>query len=159
MKEIQSGYYADELGNIYSDRKFNIPTVMKYAIDKGGYARVKLVGKTKKVHRLVAEAFIPNPENKCCVNHKNGNKSDNRVENLEWVTHQENTIHAYDTGLKIGYTGRKKSKLGITKEQVTEFQKLRDDGLSFQKIEDITLVPRKTISLCLKKSEEGFYNG
>ena len=52
------------------------------------------------LHRLVAQAFIPNPENKPHVNHKDGNKLNNNIENLEWVTVSENNQHMYDTGLK-----------------------------------------------------------
>jgi hypothetical protein len=68
-----------------------------------GYPKVGLCKDKKRtshrVHRLVATAFIPNPENKKEVNHIDGNKANNHYSNLEWATHSENVKHAYDTGL------------------------------------------------------------
>lgn len=69
--------------------------LLKQAKNEQGYLRVKLGLLDRKVHRLVAQAFIPNTENKEDVNHINGIKSDNRVENLEWATRSENVLHSY----------------------------------------------------------------
>ena len=70
---------------------------------KNGYYYVDLQNKGYKrkfpLHRLVAQHFIPNPDNKPTVNHIDGDKSNNSVSNLEWLTYSENTKHAYDTGL------------------------------------------------------------
>lgn len=73
-----------------------VPTIS----NTGGYASVSFSGQNHLIHRLVAEAFIPNPYNKPQVNHKDGNKRNNSVDNLEWVTARENNLHALATGLR-----------------------------------------------------------
>lgn len=68
-------------------------------VSADGYLTVGINGKQYRVHRLIAQTFIPNPENKPSVNHIDGVKSNNRVDNLEWATNSENMKHAYATGL------------------------------------------------------------
>lgn len=95
-------YSITENGEVYSlyKKKFLTSNLNR----EGGYLRVTLYRESLKkkvlVHVLVANAFIPNPDNKPHINHINGNKLDNRVDNLEWVTHAENIQHAVRLGLK-----------------------------------------------------------
>lgn len=70
-----------------------------------GYLRVKVIDRLYFVHRLVAQAFLPNPEDFPIVNHKDGNPLNNDVSNLEWVTHAENISHAYREGIAISKKG------------------------------------------------------
>ena len=114
-------YLANEKGQIKSKdrprRHFSIKEdncfynrkgiILKPILDISGYYRVTITFKNHKqkvfpVHRLIAQTFIPNPENKPQVNHKDGNKTNNNVENLEWVTAQENIVHAFENGLNKG---------------------------------------------------------
>jgi hypothetical protein len=75
------------------------------------YLRATLDGKSNNIHRFIAEAWIPNPNNKPEINHINGNKHDNRVSNLEWSTSYENNLHARTSGLALGPKRGEKSNL------------------------------------------------
>ena len=112
-KEIKGNreiYEVSNLGNVRTkDRegargKYVKGHVLKQRDNSNGYPRCDMnidgKGKSYLVHRLVAQSFIPNPESKPDVNHKNGDKHDNSVKNLEWTTKSENEKHAWKTGLK-----------------------------------------------------------
>lgn len=97
------------------------------SLTRDGYEKVRLIhqgkDKTMRVHRLVAEAFIPNPENKDTVNHIDGDKRNNVVSNLEWIDRAEQMIHAYNLGLKTSRIGSDNSNSKLTDEQVREIRK------------------------------------
>ena len=101
---------------------------------KNGYHLVCISGKYIPVHRLVALAFCANPEGKPYVNHINGNKQDNRAENLEWCTHQENMTHAVATGLWVPHIGEDHGRASVTEDMVHGMCKMLEQGASTREI-------------------------
>lgn len=112
--EFDSLYEVSPDGHI---RNKTTKRVLREFVGKDGYLRTQLHRKTTLIHRIVATAFIPNPNNLPEVNHKDGNKQNNSVSNLEWVTRSENQTHAYKLGLK-STKGAKNGRHILTKKDV-----------------------------------------
>lgn len=108
--------------------------------DSRGYKIVSIYANGKmysiKVHRLVAQAFIPNPDNKPTVNHRDGNKDNNKVSNLEWATHKENIDHAIETGLR-NLRGTNASSNIYSEEVVHKVCELFEKGMTCKNISKI----------------------
>jgi hypothetical protein len=93
-------YSINELGEIHSGK---LDLILKPRVNPNGYLIVQVDSKQLSVHRLVAAHFIPNPYGYLQVNHKDGNKQNNCVENLEWCSSKQNIQHALETGLRKGF--------------------------------------------------------
>ena len=143
-KHKKTKYIISSLGRVVNNESGEL---MKPHVTKKGYLSVSLWidGKSygKQVHRLVAKAFIPNPHQRKQVNHINGNKQDNRIENLEWVTNKQNSVHATKNGLCH-------SKL--TDDQVKAICKLlMENKLSYKEIAKKVNVSQELIGCIYRK--------
>jgi len=109
--------------------------------------------KTVYVHRMVAETYVPNPEKKEFINHKDGNKFNNNAENLEWVTRAENVQHSYDLGLKVYKPLHYKGKFGSEHNRSI---KITCDGIIYNGLSEasrLTGIPIGTIHYSLKNNK------
>lgn len=129
---FKENYQVSSFGRIRNIKKINSKNkgVLKLSTVKHGYNTVvipMICGKYNmvNVHRIVALTFIPNPENKKTVNHINGIKTDNMVENLEWATYSENNKAAYKTGLNVVKIGQNHQKAILTNKEVLEIREKR----------------------------------
>ena len=144
IKGFEGYYEISNLGNVRST-SYKGTKILKSAGKR--YLQVLLcinqIKTHKLVHRLVAEAFIPNPNNYPVVNHKDGNKKNNTVDNLEWCTTDYNNQHAKKTNLLQRYEDRPAAKL--TKEKVLNIPKYIEMGATTDDLAKLFNVSRRCI--------------
>ena len=157
--ELKFNYYVQDDGKIFSERTNKILSVQ---LDKDGYEKVQMMSTDEKrhrysVHRLVLENFNPIENmNEFQVNHIDGNKRNNNLSNLEWVTCSENQIHAHKIGLK-NQSGEHNNASKLTEEQVKEIiNMLLEHKYTYGQIDEKFGVSDETIG-SIKRKENWKY--
>lgn len=144
IKGYEGLYKISSFGNIISKKRKGTNGIITQQNSKIGYLIVDLYKNSKRttkyVHRLIAEHFIDNPKKLPCINHKDGNKKNNNIKNLEWCDYGYNNQHAYSIGLKTNCKTIKQIDLKTKKEINTFF--------SMNEASRKTGVVQSSISLC-----------
>jgi hypothetical protein len=127
--KIKENYVVYNDGTIFSLQS----KMFMNSINTNGYLSVKMAGKLESIHRLVGGLFIPNPDNKPEINHIDGDKTNNKVENLEWVSPSENIQHKIHQ-LGKEHRGSKNGMAKLTLEDVDKIKVLYQSGYSQNKL-------------------------
>jgi SPBc2 prophage-derived putative HNH homing endonuclease yosQ len=163
-------YKVSNTGKVFSFAKIKLgielkPVIIKnkraMSLGKDLYPYVSISDNNKKIrnyniHRLVAETFIPNPENKPMVNHIDGDKTNNRVNNLEWVTPKENIQHAVKEGLMNPPIGERCASSKYKESQVLEAIKLLSEGKPNCEVAKLTGINDRAVSDIRNKKRWGY---
>lgn len=164
VKGYEGLYQVSNLGRVRSFIKCNahpnIPRIINPYKHNSGYLRVDLAtekgNQQYSLHRLVASAFIPNSNNKPCVNHIDGNKHNNVADNLEWVTYSENQKHAFATGLKHCKYGKEHHNHSAV-NQYTKTGKFIKQWYGFGEIERVLKFNGSNIHACCNGKQKTAY--
>jgi hypothetical protein len=140
-------YTINVFGMVFSKRR---KRYLKGFTRGKGYKCVKIEGKTRSIHRLVAEAFVPNPFNREEVNHINGDKNDNNCINLEWVSHQQNMIHAASNNLMSKGVHRPSAKLNELKVRI--IRRASQMGLTHKYLSEIFNVDKSVVTRAIQRN-------
>jgi hypothetical protein len=132
-EDLPEGYEISNLGGLRRTTVIYLKTQIS-----AGYERITIGGrgiyKAALIHRLVGKAFIDNPLKKPQINHKDGNKLNNRVDNLEWATRSENQLHAYRNKLQLDSIGGVHWSARLTEEDFIEIRNKLDNGYSMTQL-------------------------
>jgi len=143
---ITKNYLVDEDGNIYNAKTGHKKSLY---INRDGYQVLDIYENNKAtrytVHRIVAIAFIPNPENKPCVNHIDGDKTNNKVTNLEWATYSENNKHAFEAGLSTPKRGELNGRADMTDATANRVCKMIEEGYRNKEISETLNISRSVV--------------
>jgi len=155
IKGYEDKYRISNLGRVMSlKNKFGNRELILRQYTSNGYCHFTMCKDSKlkmsRTHQIVAQTFIENPDNKPYVNHIDGDKRNNFVENLEWCTAKENVIHAYKLGLTSMNKGEDHYLAKLTERDVLEIKKYKGSKIKYKDISKIYGVNKNTIGSIIK---------